>query len=471
MISGNAAYGVDIAGVGATGNVVAGDFIGTNPAGSAALANYIGVEIEGGAGDNLIGTNGDGVDDAAERDVISGNLFAGVCMTGSGTDGNVVAGDFIGTNLTGTTAVGNDSLKSESGAGVIVEDGASGNLIGTTGHSADDAGQRNVISGNIFNDGVYILGAGTGDDVVAGNYIGTTATGKAALQNGYEGILLLDLTTTDYIGVNPLYGTPSADQGNVISGNSAGGIEINATADSIVAGNLIGTNAAGTAAISNVIYDGVFIEKGSTNNLVGTSGKDGTASDALRAQCDLGERWGRRQYYRGGHVRQRCRRQLHRPRSDREFPAGKWSGRGGARWGAIGQHHRRPHRPIPAMSSAATATEVLTSAPPPNSTSPTTRNVIEGNYIGTDASGLVPMGNHLNDAVSINLSPGNTIGGTVAGAGNVLDAGDDSGVFIYGDDQLGPYAAAAGNLIAGNIIGLAADGITAGPGSGPATTA
>ena len=209
VISGNAAYGVNIAGVGATGNVVAGDFIGTNPAGSAALANYTGVEIEGGAGDNLIGTNGDGVNDAAERDVISGNLFAGVCMTGSGTDGNVVAGDFIGTNLTGTTAVGNDSLKSESGAGVIVEDGASGNLIGTTGHSADDAGRRNVISGNIFNDGVYILGAGTGDDVVAGNYIGTTATGKAALQNGYEGILLLDLTTTDYIGVNPLYGTPS----------------------------------------------------------------------------------------------------------------------------------------------------------------------------------------------------------------------------------------------------------------------
>src|SRR5262249_28599169 len=160
--------------------------------------------------------------------LISGNLLIGVGITGSGTDGNVVAGDFIGTDVTGTTAVGNDSLQSESGAGVVVEDGASGNLIGTTGHGADDAGQRNIISGNIFNDGIYILGPGTGDDVVAGNYIGTNATGTAALQNGYEGITLLDLTTTDYIGVNPLYGTPSADQGNVISGNVAGGIEINA---------------------------------------------------------------------------------------------------------------------------------------------------------------------------------------------------------------------------------------------------
>ena len=88
--------------------MVAGDFIGTNPAGSAALANYVGVEIEGGASDNLIGSNGDGVDDATERDVISGNLYDGVWISGSGTDGNVVAGDFIGTDFIGTPAVGND---------------------------------------------------------------------------------------------------------------------------------------------------------------------------------------------------------------------------------------------------------------------------------------------------------------------------------------------------------------------------
>ena len=70
------------------------------------------------------------------------------------------------------------------------------------------------------------------------------------------------------------------------------------------------------------------------------------------------------------------------------------------------------------------------------SNTPTTANVIEGNYIGTDASGMVPMTNHLNDAISIDLSPGNIIGGTVAGAGNVLAAAGDSGVFIYGDSAL-----------------------------------
>ena len=107
------------------------------------------------------------------------------------------------------------------------------------------------------------------------------------------------------------------------------------------------------------------------------------------------------------------------------------------------------------------ATGACTFSPRAISSTPTTQNVIEGNYIGTDASGMVPMTNHLNDAISIDLSPGNIIGGTVAGAGNVLAAAGDSGVFIYGDYARGPYASAAGTLIAGNIIGLAADGVTA----------
>ena len=91
-------------------------------------------------------------------------------------------------------------------------------------------------------------------------------------------------------------------------------------------------------------------------------------------------------------------------------------------------------------------------------------NVVAGNYIGVDATGLLPMGNGLDDAVSIDLSANNTIGGTVTGAGNVLDGAGDSGVFIYGDYQLGNDS--SGTLIAGNIIGLAADGTTSAPGFG-----
>ena len=123
-----------------------------------------------------------------------------------------------------------------------------------------------------------------------------------------------DLTSTNYVGVNPLYGIPSADQQNVISGNLAGGIEINATTDSIVAGNLIGTNAAGTAAIPNVTYDGVFIENGSTGNIVGTSGQDGAAIHALERNVISGNNGDGVQISGGGTYWQRRRGQLHRSR-------------------------------------------------------------------------------------------------------------------------------------------------------------
>ena len=72
--------GIHIEGTGATGVWVYGDFLGTNPTGTARIrtfANNYGVEIDGGAHDNLIGTNGDGVNDAAERNLISGNSIRG----------------------------------------------------------------------------------------------------------------------------------------------------------------------------------------------------------------------------------------------------------------------------------------------------------------------------------------------------------------------------------------------------------
>ena len=65
--------GIRLTGTGATGDWIYGNFLGTDPTGTQAEANDYGVEIDGGASDNLIGTNGDGIDDAAERNLISGN--------------------------------------------------------------------------------------------------------------------------------------------------------------------------------------------------------------------------------------------------------------------------------------------------------------------------------------------------------------------------------------------------------------
>src|SRR5262249_17746100 len=64
---------IHITGIGATGNWVYGNFLGTDPTGTEARPNVTGVLIDAGAGENLIGTDGDGIGDTAERNLISGN--------------------------------------------------------------------------------------------------------------------------------------------------------------------------------------------------------------------------------------------------------------------------------------------------------------------------------------------------------------------------------------------------------------
>ena len=46
-------------------------------------------------------------------------------------------------------------------------------------------------------------------------------------------------------------------------------------------------------------------------------------------------------------------------------------------------------------------------------------NVIQGNFIGTDTTGLLALGN-TNSGVTFSITIGNTIGGTGAGQGNVI---------------------------------------------------
>ena len=287
VISGNTNDGVEIAGMGTTGNVVAGNLIGTDVTGTIAIANYAGVEIDSGASGNVIGASGSSsVTDALERNIISGNMLTGVWITGAGTENNAVAGNYVGTSVTGDTALANGSTYVSIGdddidGGILIDGGASNNLIGTSGQSADDAGQRNVLSGNDYT-GVIISGAGTAGNTVAGDYIGTTASGEAALGNGRygDGVDIVNGASGNWIGSNSQYGPEDADQGNVISGasvSSGAGVWIDPTSfGNVVAGNLIGTDAAGTVALGNG-WD-VYIQ--GFDNLIGTTGQDG-ADDGL----------------------------------------------------------------------------------------------------------------------------------------------------------------------------------------------
>ena len=83
IISGNARDGVEITSTGATANLVAGNFIGTDKNGSMAIGNATGVEIDSSATGNTIGgvtsTPGTG-----PGNVISGNTGNGVVIDGTG---------------------------------------------------------------------------------------------------------------------------------------------------------------------------------------------------------------------------------------------------------------------------------------------------------------------------------------------------------------------------------------------------
>ena len=79
-----------------------------------------------------------------------------------------------------------------------------------------------------------------------------------------------------------------------------------------------------------------------------------------------------------------------------------------------------------------------------------TGNLIEGNYIGVDITGRVAFGNG-GDGIAMIDSGGNTVGGTAAGAGNVISANGGDG--IRADSEI-----AGQNLIEGNFIGTNATG-------------
>src|SRR5262249_14976730 len=135
------------------------------------------------------------------------------------------------------------------GDGVDIAGSASGNTIGGTA-----TGAGNVISNN----GSSGIELDSSNNLVQGNFIGTNAAGSAAVANGSYGIWVNGGTG------NTIGGTTSAAR-NLISGNSGNGIEID-SGSTLVEGNYIGTNAAGTTALHN---GGIGINVTAASNTIG----------------------------------------------------------------------------------------------------------------------------------------------------------------------------------------------------------
>jgi parallel beta-helix repeat protein len=304
-----------------------------------------GINIKGGAVGTRIGPG----------NLISGNGETGIRIDGSGTMSSTVVGNYIGTDASGTVSHANEY-------GVFIGYRAASN---TVGGSAPEA--RNLISGNRTY-GVLILGTGTSENRVLGNYIGTDLTGTSALPNGNYGVGIGFGAANNVIGEN------------LISGNAWYGVAIdgNGTMSNTVVGNYIGTDFSGTVPLGNA-EDGVVIVGEAIDNVIG--------GDAIK---------------------------------ERNLISG--NGESGVSIQGNG----------------------------------TMGNVVIGNYIGTDAAGVTALPNRGN-GVDIGLqAASNVIGGDTSGLGNLISGNEGVGVKVSG-------ISVRGNRVLGNYIGTNVSGTAAIP--------
>ena len=131
--------------------------------------------------------------------VINQTVGAGIYLYVNGN--NTIRGNFIGTDVTGTVDLGNIS-----GIDMV----SSNNTIGGAA-----PGDRNIISGN-RDYGVHILGLGTDSNTVAGNYIGTDASGILPIANGLAGVKIAASNNT--------IGGTDPNSGNTIAFNGGKGV-------------------------------------------------------------------------------------------------------------------------------------------------------------------------------------------------------------------------------------------------------
>jgi CSLREA domain-containing protein/uncharacterized repeat protein (TIGR01451 family) len=326
------------------------------------------IEIDGGF--TPAGTNGLLIQSSGSTiSALVINRFPGNGILIVNGDNNRVNGSYIGTDITGVTDLGNGL------SGIRLEGDSNDNIIGGT-----TPAERNLISGNQLH-GVQIFGLLGGGllptgNLVAGNYIGTDVTGTLTLGNTVHGISIEAGANNNIIG-NPTNTTPNASCSggcNLISGNDDGVfIGDDQTNRNIVQSNYIGTDVTGTLDLGN-ISNGVNIRLGADNNLVG-----GTSANT------------------------------------RNIISG--NGSNGVQVADVSAQD----------------------------------NVIVGNFIGTDVTSTLALPNGANGVNLFNNALRTIIGGITPGAGNVISANTQNGISIANGNT-------GETIVQGNRIGTDATG-------------
>ena len=353
-------------------NKITGCYIGIGPDGVTDKGNAAaGIVLAASAPNNTIGGTL-----TSQRNIISGNNANGITIASSG---NIISGNYLGTNAAGTAAVANN------GMGIELSNSINNKIGGTT------AAERNIISGNGAH-GIYIP-QGSGH-FIFGNYIGTNAAGNGAVANGAMGI---QANTT----ANVQIGGRTTDSSNLVSGNGAQGIHFEATSTNIrIYGNTVGLMADKTSALANG-SNGIGVENSSNirigntgtgyGNIISSNGGNGIniyqCSGIIIKSNILGT------------------------------TASTSVARGNGSHGIqielspstiIGGDHNTEGNIISASGGAGINFEGSGSK----------KTIVKGNYIGTDNSGTIDLGNSL---IGIILkSDSCTIGGSTSAEGNIL---------------------------------------------------
>lgn len=237
---------------GANGNVIEGNYIGTDYTGTVGQPNLnCGIFIKS-SNNRIGGTTPDA------RNLISYNAQGGITIYGSAASGNQVLGNLIGTDVSGTL------YRPNGGVGVGINDAPDNAVGGTT------SGSRNVVTS------IDISNPGATNNQIVGNYIGINATGDDLLSGGYTdgcGVLIKD-------AFNNVVGPD-----NVISGCIRGVVIWPGASYTSVHDNYIGTDATGQLFIGNE-WDGVTVNA-SHNRIEGNVVSGNSSNGVYVAQAFL----------------------------------------------------------------------------------------------------------------------------------------------------------------------------------------
>ncbi len=336
--------------------------------------------------------------------------------------------------VTNTVTIDGTTQTGYSGTPLIQIDGSSAGAVG--GLSFNSGSSGSTVEGLIISNfsGAAGITLNSNDNVVQGNWIGTDATGTAAAPNS-SGVWV------NGIG-NTVGGTLATDR-NVLSGNVIDGVAIvnaGATAN-VVVGNYIGVDLTGTVAVANGMH-GVEIYQASGNTVGGSVAGAGNVVSGNAVD---------------GVVLQNG--------SSLNTVAGNFVGTNFAGTAAIPNGQDGVEIALNSTNNiiggvVAAARNIISGNAVSGvdlSLAGVTGNKIEGNFIGTDVTGLLRLANGANGVIVQGGPSGNTIGGLTAtpgsGAGNVISGNTSANIAITG--QLANVSAIT---VVGNLIGTTATG-------------